>query len=74
MQVTHDSSPGYHPNARVEMSHPSSMSRMSQNEVRMMLFGPLTFKIGPGGDDGVGLVVHVGKVGDKEEVGMTEER
>ena len=38
-----------------------------------MLFSLLTLHIGASGDYGVGLVVHVGKVGDDKKIGMTEE-
>ena len=74
MRVTHDSGPGYHPNAGVKSGHPSPMSRMSRNETQTMLFGPEAFQVGMSGNGGVSLVVHVGEVGDDEKVGMAEER
>ena len=74
MRIIDDSSIGYHPNAGIEASHPSSMSRMRQNKVWTTLFSPLTLHIGMSGDYGVGLVVHVGKVGDDKKVGTTEKR
>ena len=47
---------------------------MSQNKVWTALFSPSALQIGTGGDYSVGLVVHVGKVGDNEEIGTAEER
>ena len=47
---------------------------MSPNEVWTALFSPLTFHIGTSGDDGIGLIVHAGKVAGDEEVGVTEKR
>ena len=47
---------------------------MRWNEVWMMLFSPLMFHIGTSSDYGVGLVVHVGKVGDDKKIGTTEEK
>ena len=40
----------------------------------MALLSPLTLHIGTSGDYGVGLVVHVGKVSDDEEIGTAEKR
>ena len=74
VQITGNSSVGYHPNAGIKASHPSSMSRMRWDEVQTTLFSPLMFHIGMSGDYGVGLVVHVGKVRDDEKIGTTEER
>ena len=50
------------------------MSRVRQNEVRMALFSPLMLHISMSGDYGVGLVIHVGEVGDNKEIGTTEKR
>ena len=63
---------GYHPNARVELSHSSSMSRMGRNEGWMMLFSPKVFQVGASGNSGVGVVVHTGKVGDDETIGKVK--
>ena len=64
----------HHSNTRVETSCTSLSFRMSPNEVRTTLFSPLTFHIGTSGDDGVGLIVHAGKVAGDEEVGIAEKR
>ena len=74
VQITDDCSAGYHPNAGIKASHPSSMSRMRWNEVRMTLFSPLALHISTSGDYSVGLIIHVGKVGDGKKIGTTEER
>ena len=47
---------------------------MSPDEVRSALFSPSTFHIGTSGDNGIGLIIHAGKVAGDEEVGVTEER
>ena len=57
---------GYHPNARVKMSHPSYLSRMRWNERWTTLGSPQVFKVGVGGDSCIGVSVHVGKVGDNK--------
>ena len=56
------------------MSHSSLSFRVSQDKVQTTLFSPLTLHIDTSGDYGVGLVIHVGKVGDDEKIGMTEDR
>ena len=47
---------------------------MSPNEVWTVLFSPSTFHIGTSGDDGIGLIVHAGKVAGDKEVGVTKKR
>ena len=64
----------HHSDTGVKMSCTSLLFRMSPNEVRTVLFSPLTFHIGTSGDDGIGLIIHAGKVADDEEVGVTEKR
>ena len=64
----------HHSDTRVETSCTSLSLRMSPNEVWAALFSPLMFHIGMSGDDGVGLIVHAGKVAGDEEVGVTEKR
>ena len=56
------------------MSSPSLLFQVSWNKVWMVLFSPSTFHIGTSGDYGVGLVVHVVKVGDNKEIGTAEKR
>ena len=72
MQITGRSGAGYHPNTRVKLGHTSSMSRMSWNEVRTVLFSPLTFHINVSGDYGVGLIVHAGKMREEKAVGKAK--
>ena len=74
MGITSSDSARYHSDTGVEMSCTSLSFRMSPNEVRTALFSPLTFHIGTGGDHGIGLIVHAGKVAGNEEVGVTEKR
>ena len=59
---------GYHPNAGIKLSHPSSVSRMGWNESQMMLFSPKALQVGMSGNGGVGVVVHTGEVGDDKTV------
>ena len=56
------------------MGWSSLLFQMSWNKVRMTLRSPLMFHTGTSGDYGVGLVIHVGKMGDDEKIGTTEER
>ena len=74
MGVTGNDGMRHNPNAGVEMSHSSLSFRVSQDKVQTTLFSPLTLHIDTSGDYGVGLVIHVGKVGDDEKIGMTEDR
>ena len=74
MRVTSANGTRYHPNARVKTGCSSLSFRVSWNKVRMVLFSPLTLHISTSGDYGVGLIVHVGKVGDNEKIGTTKER
>ena len=74
MGITSSYSARHHSDTGVETSCTSLSFRMSSNEVWTALFSPLTFHIGTSGDDGVGLIVHTGKVAGDEEVGVTEER
>ena len=74
MGVTINDSAGHHPNAGVKTSHASLSLRVNSDKVWMVLISPLTFHIGTSGDYGVGLIVHAGKVGDDEEIGMAEKR
>ena len=72
MGVTGNDGARHHPNAGVEVSHSSLSLWMSPNKVWVVLFSPLTLHISASGDYGVGLVIHVGKVGDEEEIGTAE--
>ena len=74
MGIASGDSARHHSNTRVETSSTSLSLRMRSNEVRMALFSPLTFHIGTGGDHGIGLIVHTGKVAGDEEVGVAEKR
>ena len=74
MRVTGNDGARHHPSARVETSHASLLFQVSWNKVWMVLCSPLTLHIGASGDYGVGLVVHAGKVGDNEKIGMAEKR
>ena len=74
MGITSNDGARHHSDTRVETSCTSLSFQMSPNEVRTALFSPLTFHIGTSGDDGVGLVVHAGKVAGDEEVGVAEKR
>ena len=74
MGVMSSNSTRHHPDGRVETSCTSLSFQMSPNEVRTALFSPLTFHIGTSGDDGIGLIVHAGKMADDEEIGVTEKR
>ena len=64
----------YHSDTRVETSCTSLPFWMSPDKVRAALFSPLTFHIGTSGDNGVGLIVHAGKVAGNKEVGVAEKR
>ena len=68
MQIASRSSVGYHPNTRIKMSHPSSVSRMGWNESQTTLFSPKVFQASMSGNSGVGIVIHTGKVGDDETI------
>ena len=74
MWITGGSSAGYHPNARVESSHTSSMSRVGQNKVQTMLFSPKVFQVGMSGNSGVGFGVHTGEMGNDETVDKAKSR
>ena len=74
MRVMSNDGAGHHSNTGVEMGCSSLSFWVSRNKVWMALFSPSTLQIGMSGDYSVGLVVHVGKVGDDEKIGMTEER
>ena len=63
---------GYHPNAGIEMGHSSSMSRMSWNETRTMLFGPEAFQVGVSGHSGIGDFGHAGEVRDEKAIGKAK--
>ena len=68
MWITSQRGAGYHPNPGVESGHTSSMSRMSWNKVRMMLFDPKVFQVGVGRNGGVGRLGHTGKVTKEEAI------
>ena len=74
MGVTGNDGARHHPNTRVKMGHSSLLLWVSLDKVWTVLFSPLTLHISVSGDYGVGLIVHVGKVGDNEEIGMAEKR
>ena len=74
MWITSRSGAGYHPNPGVKLGHTSSMSRMSRNKVRMMLFCPKAFQVGAGRNDGVGGLGHTGEVTDEKAVGKTKSK
>ena len=74
MGITSSYGVRHHSDTRIKTSCTSLSFWVSPNEVRMALFSPLTFHIGTGGDDGIGLIVHAGKVAGDEEVGMTKKR
>ena len=74
MWITGRSSVGYHPNARVKLSHTSLMNRMGRNERWTTLFSPKVFQVGTGRHGGVSFSVHTGKVGNDEEIGTAEKR
>ena len=74
MRVTGNNGTRYHSNARVEMGCPSLSFWMSWNKLRMALISPSMLQIGMSGDYGVGLVNHVGKMGDDKKIGMAEKR
>ena len=74
MRVVSDDGMGYHSNARVEMGCSSLSFRVSWNKVQMALLSPSTLHISTSGDHSVGLVVHVGKVGDDKKIGTAEKR
>ena len=74
MRVMGNNGVRHHSNTRVKTSHSSLSSRVSWNKVRMALFSPLTLHIGTSGDDSVGLVVHVGKVGDDKKIGTMQKQ
>ena len=44
------------------------MLRMRRNKSRLMLLGPLTFKVSMSGDSCIGVGIHVSKVGEDEVV------
>ena len=71
MQITGGSSMGYHPNAGIKASHPSSVSRMRRNEVQTTLFSPEVFQVGVSGNSGVSFGVHADEVGNDEAAGKT---
>ena len=74
MGIMSSDSARHHSDTGVKTSCTSLSFQMSPNKVRMALFSPLTFHISTSGDDGVGLIVHAGKVAGNEEVGVTEKR
>ena len=74
MGVTSNDGVRHHPNARVETSLASLSFQVSWNKVWMVLCSPLTFHIGMSGDDGVDLIIHAGKMGDNEKIGVAEKR
>ena len=39
-----------------------------------MLLSPLTFHVGTSSNHSVGIVIHVGEIGDDEKIGMAESR
>ena len=65
---------GYHPNTRIELSHTSSMHRVSRNEVRVTLFSPKAFQVGTGRNSGIGGLRHAGEVADENAVGKTKSK
>ena len=74
MWVTSNDGARHHSNTRVKTGCSSLSFQVSWNNVRTALFSPSTFQIGASGDYSVGLVIHVGKMGDNEKIGTTEER
>ena len=72
MRITGRSGAGYHPNSGVELSHTSSMGRMSQNEVWTTLFGPKAFQVGTSRNSGVGGLRHTGEVTKEEVIGKAK--
>ena len=62
----------HHSNTRVKTSCTSLSFQMSPNKVRAALFSPSTLHIGTGGDDGVGLIIHVGEVREEKAVGKAK--
>ena len=74
MGITSSYGVRHHSDTRVETSCTSLSFRVSPNKVQTALFSPSTFHIGTSGDDGVGLIVHAGKVAGDEEVGVAEKR
>ena len=74
MWITGGDSMGNHPNARVKMSHSSLVFWMRRNKSWMALFSPMTFKVSMGGNNSVGIGIHVGKVGNKEASGKRDSK
>ena len=74
MRVASDDGTGYHSNNEVKMGCSSLSFQVSWNKVWMVLLSPSTLQIGTSVDHSVGLVIHVGKVGDDEKIGTAEER
>ena len=72
MQISGSGRIGYHPDARVKMSHPSYLSGMRRNKIWMMLYSPEVFKVGMSGKGCVGVSVHIDKVGDDKKVGKAD--
>ena len=71
MQITSRSSTGYHPNAGIKSSHPSSVSRMRQGKGQTTLFSPKVFQVGTSGNSGVGVGIRAGEMGDDKSTGKT---
>ena len=74
MRVAIDDGAGHHSNARVEMGCSSLSFQVSWNKAWTVLLSPLALQISTSGDYGVGLVVHIGKVGDNKKIGTAEKR
>ena len=62
----------YHPDTRIKLSHPSSVSRVRWNEVWTTLFSPEVFQVSMSGDSGVGNFGHTGEVRDEKAVGKAK--
>ena len=71
MWITSRSSTGYHPNAGIKSSHPSSVSRMKQDKGQTTLFSPKVFQVSASGNSGVGVGIHAGEMGDDKSAGKT---
>ena len=65
---------GHHSNTRVEMGCSSLLFWVSWDKVWTALFSPSMLQISMSGDHSVGLVVHIGKVGDDEKIGTAKKR
>ena len=74
MEVTGNDGMRHHPNAGVKTGCTSLSLWVSVDKVWMALFSPLMLHIGASSDYSVGLIIHVGKVGDEEEIGTAEKR